>query len=233
MTAAIPRFTLPELGQWNVLQSAGVTECALSTVEPGKTLQDFPFRAAFYGIGLCRQGSVELHANLEHYLVRPDSLLVMEPDVIRTWQQPSADYRTVALFFTEAFFLAGSPDATLLRRVAFLQPAAPHVVPLPAEAAAAIWQVLEAVRQILAGTSSRKALLVRSYAHILVHLVADCYERHGAAKAPEPLHAPELVQRFKRLVSVHYLQRRRVSEYADLLCVTPKHLGETVKATTG
>lgn len=233
MAVAVPRFTLPELSQWNALQNAGATEYTLSTVEPGAALQDFPFRAAFYGIGLCRQGSVELRANLEQHLVLPDSLLVLEPDVMRTWQRQSADYHTRALFFTEAFFWQGSPTATLGGRFAFLQHSRRRVVPLPAEAAAAIWQLLEAVRHVLASSSSRKSFMVCSYAHILVDMVADCYEQYAASSAPASPHLPELVQRFKQLVSVHYLQRRRVGEYADLLCVTPKHLSETVKAATG
>lgn len=229
--AAIPELSLPELARWNVLQSADAPECALSTVEPGAALQDFPFRADFYGVGLCRQGSVELRANLEHYCVRPDSLLVLAPDVVRTWQRQSADYSTVALFFTEPFFLQGSPSATLLRHFPFLRAEAPRVVPLLAAEAAAIWQVLEAVQQVLAGLSARKSAVVRHYAHILAHLAADCYERHAATQPAAP--PPKLVQQFKQLVREQYLRRRLVHEYAGLLCVTAKHLSETVKAATG
>ena len=229
----IPEFSLPQLRRWNVLQPAETTDYTLSSVESGAALQDFPYRVSFYGIGLCRQGSVELHANLARYPVHPDSLLVMGPDIIRQWRQQSADYHTVALFFTEAFFVRDSATATLLRRGRFFQADAPQVLPLRAEEAAAIWQVLAAVRRVVAGDSPRQELLVRSYAHILTHLAADCHDRYVAAVPSAHRSVPELVRRFQQLVSVHYLHRRLVSEYADLLCVTPKHLGETVKAATG
>ena len=127
-----------------------------------------------------------------------------------------------------------SATATLLRRFRFFEAEAPRVLPLGTEAAATVWQVLEAVRHVVAGDSPRRGPIVRSYAHILAHLAADGHDQYVAAEAP-PAHPalPALVRRFQQLVSAHYLCRRLVSEYADLLCVTPKHLGETVKAATG
>lgn len=229
--AAIPSLSLAELAQRNVLQSLDAQEYALATVTRSEALLNLPFRIGSYCISLCKQGSTELRTNLEHYRVQPNSLLVLAPEVVRTWQRQSADYAAVALFFTEAFFVQGSTTATLLRHAPFLQAGAPHVVPLLAEEAATIGQLLEAVRQLLAGPSTHKAAVVRHYAHILVHLVADCYERHLATHTAEP--SPELVARFRQLVREHYRQRRLVHEYADLLCVTAKHLSETVKAATG
>lgn len=229
--AAIPELSLPELAQRNVFQCPDVSAYSLATISPSAALLNYPFRIDSYCISLCRQGSTELRTNLEHYRVQPNSLLVLAPDVVRTWQRQSADYEATALFFTEAFFLQTSTTATQLRHAPFLQAGAPPVLPLLEEEAATIEQLLEAVRRLLVGPSAHKAAMVRHYAHILMHLVADCYERHVATHPAPP--APELVQRFKQLVREHYLHRRLVHEYADLLCVTAKHLSETVKAATG
>lgn len=229
--AAIPEFSLPELAQRNVFQHPDAAAYSLATISPNIALLNAPFRIDSYCISLCRRGYTELRTNLEYYRVQPNSLLVLAPEVVRTWQRQAADYEAVALFFTEAFFLQGSATATQLRRAPFLQAGAPHVLPLLAEEAATIEQLLEAVRQLLAGPSGHKAAMVRHYTHILVHLVADCYERHLATHPVEA--SPELVERFKQLVREHYRQRRLVHEYADLLCVTAKHLSETVKAATG
>lgn len=228
---AIPELSLPELAQRNVVQYPDTLAYSLATIAPSAALLHLPFRLDSYCISLGRQGSTELRTNLAHYQVAPDSLLVLAPQVVRTWQRQSADYAAEALFFTEAFFLQGSPTATVLRDASFLRAGAPPVLPLLAEEALPIRQVLDAVRQLLAGSSAHQAAIVRHYAHILVHLVADCYERHLATQPVAP--ASELVERFKQLVREHYLQRRLVHEYADLLCVTAKHLSETVKAATG
>ncbi|MEJ7663779.1 MAG: hypothetical protein WKG07_31725 [Hymenobacter sp.] len=85
-------------------------------------LQRFPFRASFFGIGLCRQGHTELQVNLETYAVRPDSLLLMGPELIRRWTNQSADYSTTALFFTEQFLAEDSGAATLARHFRVFAP---------------------------------------------------------------------------------------------------------------
>ena len=38
---------------------------------------------------------------------------------------------------------------------------------------------------------------------------------------------------FKKLVNSHYAAERSLGFYADKLCITPKHLAETVKDATG
>lgn len=42
----------------------------------------------------------------------------------------------------------------------------------------------------------------------------------------------ELTQRFRTLLHQHHLSKQRVSEYAELLDVTPNHLNKVVKETT-
>lgn len=57
------------------------------------------------------------------------------------------------------------------------------------------------------------------------------YERHPASL--EVPYLGELVARFQHLIGQPSGQRRSVADYADQLCVTAKHLSETLKAATG
>ena len=43
----------------------------------------------------------------------------------------------------------------------------------------------------------------------------------------------EMVNRFMTLVSMHFATKKKVSEYADELCVTPNYLNQMVKRATG
>ena len=228
----LPQLSIPQLMAWNSMQDSAAVAYNLSTVEPGAPLQSFPFRTSFFGVGLCRQGQTDLRVNLQAYTIKPNGLLMMEPDVIRRWLNQSADYSATALFFTEQFFVEDKADATLLRRLSFFGSAATNVVPLTDPEAATIWRLLQEVKQVLAGESKRKAQLIRSYTCILLNLAADYYEGHTAALARLPKQPVELVDQFKQLVSADYKQRRLVAEYADVLCVSAKHLSETVKAAT-
>lgn len=42
-----------------------------------------------------------------------------------------------------------------------------------------------------------------------------------------------LLSKYIQLVNNHYIDKRSVKEYADLLTVTPNHLSQTIKAATG
>ncbi len=230
--ALLPQLSIPQLTAWNDLLDAEAVAYNISTVEPGAPLQSFPFRASFFGIGLCRQGQTDLQVNLETYTVKPDSLLLMGPELIRRWANQSVDYSTTALFFTEQFLAEEDGAATLARHFSFFAPNATCVLPLTSAEAATIWRLLQEVKYVLAGESKRKPQLIRGYAHILLNLAADLYERYAPA-APWPPRPPlELVYRFKQLVSTEYKRRHLVADYANLLCVTAKHLSETVKAAT-
>ncbi|MEJ7663577.1 MAG: helix-turn-helix domain-containing protein [Hymenobacter sp.] len=195
-------------------------------------MRPLPFRASFYGFGLCQQGTIRLQANLDAHTIAPHTLLLLGPEVVRQWENQSADYNIKALFFTEDFFLQDKAMRTLPQQFGFLHPNAIYVLPLPAEEAGYVWRLLQAISQVLAGASPRKADIVRSYLGVLLNAAADYHEQYttGAAR-PEPL--LNLVGRFQRLVAAEHPCRRPVGAYADLLCVAPKHLSETVKRDTG
>ncbi len=65
----LPQLSIPQLMAWNSLQDSTAVAYNLSTVEPGAPLQSFPFRASFFGVGLCRQGQTDLRVNLEAYTI--------------------------------------------------------------------------------------------------------------------------------------------------------------------
>lgn len=225
----IPRLSIPHFGHWKCAPPA---DYILLDVEPGVPVRCLPFRASFYGLGLCRQGSIRLQANLGAHTIEPHMLLLLGPEVVRQWENQSADYNIKALFFTEDFFLQDKAMRTLPQQFGFLHPNAIYVLPLPAEEAGYVWRLLQAISQVLAGASPRKAAIVRSYLGVLLNAAADYHEQY-TAEAARPEQLLNLVGRFQRLVAAEHPCRRQVGAYADLLCVTPKHLSETVKRDTG
>jgi len=228
----IPQYTMPQLSKWSSLHNKESSDFNLSTIEPGILLQDFPYRASFYGIGLCKEGSVDLDVNLNSYHLRPNSLIIMGPDVIRKWRNQSADYHTKALFFTEDFFIEENINVATLRHFNFFNANALKIIQLETDEAIVIWKVLQEVKRILDSSSKRKKQIVRSYIYILLNLTADCFEKHTYLSTVVPRYTSDLIDRFKDLVCARYLDLRLVKEYANLLNITPKHLSETIKSET-
>ncbi|AII54401.1 helix-turn-helix domain-containing protein [Hymenobacter sp. APR13] len=232
MPNQIPQIPLTELLERRTLLSRHATAYNLSVSPPGRPLPMEPYRASFYAVGLCLAGTVELRTDQADYHVAPGSLVLLGPQALRQWHQQSADYYNEALFFTEEFFSQPFADPTQLQQFAFFDAHATRVLPLATEEATQVSRLLQEVRYVLGRPSPYQADLVRSYAAALLYLAADSYSRRFTA----PTHRPrrfELVAQFQQLVAADTPSLRPVAAYASQLCVTSKHLSETVKAATG
>ncbi|WP_201978357.1 AraC family transcriptional regulator [Hymenobacter rubidus] len=192
---------------------------------------DRPYRSNYYKIGLCRQGSARLKANLETYDIGPNSLMVLSPYVIKQWAFMSDDFDALSIFFTRDFISASSslnPDT-----FSFFERDARHVVQLPPTQASSIAAVLVAIEQKYDAPHAYREEILRSLIHILLHEIAPVYSQQSVAGNAMRTRSQLIAAEFKQLVSTHYATERSLTYYAGKLCITPKHLAETVKEATG
>ncbi|MDF2432304.1 MAG: AraC family transcriptional regulator, transcriptional activator of pobA [Mucilaginibacter sp.] len=73
----------------------------------------------------------------------------------------------------------------------------------------------------------------RSILTILLYEVASLYEHQHVIIKNKQTRKQELNVLFQNLVFRHYKEHRNVQFYADSLCVSPKHLTESIKEVTG
>ena len=73
MPDLMPAVAISELSPGRVLQARDSADYDLSVRQPGRRLPDFPGRAAFYAVGLCQAGTVELPANRARHHIGPGS----------------------------------------------------------------------------------------------------------------------------------------------------------------
>ncbi|AMR26425.1 hypothetical protein A0257_04450 [Hymenobacter psoromatis] len=192
---------------------------------------DRPYRSDFYKIGLCRRGSARLQVNLETYALAPASLVVLSPHGIKQWGFRSADCASLSLFFTKAFVAAGgglNPDD-----FAFFERDARPVLTLPPAAAASLAALLQTIGQKYAAPHVYREEILRSLLHVLLHETAPLYAAQHRAAPAGRTRGQLIAAGFKQLVHRHYATERSLAFYADQLCITPKHLAETVQAATG
>ncbi|MGI4874143.1 MAG: AraC family transcriptional regulator [Janthinobacterium lividum] len=192
---------------------------------------DQPHRNDFYKIGLCLRGSARLQVNLETYDLEPGSLMVLSPYGIKQWVARSADCESLSIFFTKEF--AAATGAMNLDAFAFFERDARHVFPLPPAPAASFAALLQAIGQKYASAHPYREEILRSLIHILLHETAPVYSAQHVAPKAVPTRSQLIASGFKQLVNTHYATERSLAFYADKLCITPKHLAETVKEATG
>ncbi|MGI4760267.1 MAG: AraC family transcriptional regulator [Janthinobacterium lividum] len=190
-----------------------------------------PYRSDYYKIGIVLQGSARLQVNLETYDLGPGSLVVLSPHVIKQWPFMSADFDALSIFFTKEFVAV--PGSLNLDAFAFFERAARHVFPLAPAQAAQLTTLLRAIEQKYETPHAYQAEILRSLIHILLHETAPIYSAQALA-APGALTRSQLIAtEFKKLVGTHYATERSLAFYANCLCISPKHLAETVREATG
>lgn len=192
---------------------------------------DLPYRSDYYKIGIVLRGSARLQVDLETYDLGPNSLMVLSPYVIKQWAFMSADCDALSIFFTKDFITAnGGPN---LDAFAFFERDARHVFTLPPADAERLTALLQAIEQKYDEPHVYREEILRSLIHILLHETAPIYSAQHVASKVVQTRSQLIAAGFKQLVNTHYATERSLAFYADKLCITPKHLAETVKETTG
>lgn len=229
MTVAIPLYQLNALTE-TVDEPSDVLFLGPDSA-PSHLPINRPYRSNYYKIGLCLRGTARLKVNLETYEIGPGCLMLLSPYVIKQWPYMSADFEGLSIFFTREFIAAGSslnPDA-----FAFFERDANHVFPLAPAPAASMAALLHAIGQKYEAAHAYRAEILRSLIHVLLHETAPIYSaQHVSARAVQT-RSQLIAAEFKQLANRHYATERSLGFYADKLCITPKHLAETVKETTG
>lgn len=190
-----------------------------------------PYRSNYYKIGLVLRGQAQLKGNLETYDLGPGSLMILSPYVIKQWPSFSADFEGLSIFFTQEFISATS--SLNLDSFAFFERDARHAFPLTPAQSENIGALLRNIGQKYDAPHDYREEILRSLIHILLHETAPIYSAQRVSANAVQTRSQLIAADFKKLVSSHYATERSLVFYADKLCISPKHLAETVKETTG
>lgn len=199
---------------------------------PGLSI-NVPYRSNYYGVGLCVAGKATLKANLETYTVEKNCIVSMSPPVIKQWMNMSADYKTLAVFFTRDFFLKQNSNRNYPESFAFFEPNAQHVSTFNLDQTVIIKTLLNNIRRKLTEQHPYKNEILRNLVEILLFEIAAVYNKENFSSSYKKTRSEQLTFEFKESVCLHFARERSVQFYADKLFVTPKHLTEVVKEQTG
>ncbi|TVT39454.1 helix-turn-helix domain-containing protein [Hymenobacter setariae] len=191
---------------------------------------DRPYRSEYYKIGIVLRGSARLQVNLETYDLGPGSLMVLSPYVIKQWPFIAEDFDGLSIFFTKEFIAAGSLN---LDTFTFFERDARHVLTLPPAEAASMTALLRTIEQKYEAPHAYREEILRSLIRILLHETAPIYSAQHTSPTATQSRSQLIAADFKKLVNTHYATERSLAFYADKLCISPKHLAETVKEATG
>lgn len=195
------------------------------------TLLNQPYRSTYYGIGLCTEGTALLMADLHDYTVQPGCLITISPAVIKQWKFRSNDYDSLTIFFRADFLLNHQTDHSLLDDFARPGQLTNYVLTLIEPQKQSVENRLIDIRASMTAETSFRNQKVQHLIWALLYETAEIHKNN----LPVEQHSRKwfITNTFRSLVNQFVIRHRTVRYYANQLFVTPKHLTETVKETTG
>jgi len=191
-----------------------------------------PVRVMQYALGLTLRGTATETIGLQAYALQPYTLVCTFPGQIISYADSSADLSFVYCVFDADFPTSPYLNQQVLERFGFFQVTGQPVFSLTTATGQQAQGLLEKIQAECIAQAADYELLVRLYLLELLVLVNREYPA-GPDQPAGHSRGAQLSRRFKELVSQHFLHLKQVQEYADLLCITPRHLAQVVREDTG
>jgi len=192
-----------------------------------------PLKSAFYRMSITISGSVDMQIGLEHFKHQPRTVSFTWPNQVFSKSNISADAFGYYLLFNEDFLQDIIPASGIQTEFPFFDYTGTPCFQLSPPEIDRVEQFVLTINEELKGNRPGREKAIRMYLYLLLLEAKRGYERQQLHKKDNSAENAYLVSHFQKLVSRHFLLKRKVTDYAGLLAVSPNHLNRTVKEITG
>jgi len=191
-----------------------------------------PMRSLFFRVSICVAGALDMKIGLEDYDVRERTMSFTYPSQIFAKNNIRAGSFGYYILFN-ADFLADliSPNAMGDFFPFYAMDGLP-IFTLTEDELQRVIRFIEHIDDELKRNEPGRTEAIRMYLYLLLIEAKRSYEKQGLSQKNVSVQS-SLAHRFRKLVSMHYLAKRHVSDYAGMLAVTPNHLNKIIKSETG
>lgn len=194
-----------------------------------KLQKNIPLKFNFYALLLCIEGELIRHINQYEYLIPKHSLQLVPPNTIYSFENITENTQVYILLFTEDYIqsnqckhLSPTIEELFTLHVNNLQPTF-----LSLSLFTRVLNLFEDINTELHEQEEDYHSIVR----LLILKLLFLYKRGKQNNVTCISRAQQLCNHYLDLIEKNFSQYQKVSEYAKVLEITPKHLGETVKET--
>ena len=213
---------------WDERFRANFNQFLIAPMEFARPVIKLPLpaaRTANYALFLVTAGQVELTIGHQAYLLRANDLVVIPAVQIFSLTTIREDTTGFMCFFSNELLAGAIKDTSF----GFLKLTSEPLVPLSVAQTSFIHNLLDRLTVEYGESGAAKTDIIHSYLLALLTEINRAY----VAKPAQTDVGSRLVQRFMDLLNQHLRQKRLVSEYADLLSVSPNHFNKVVRTRTG
>lgn len=174
-----------------------------------------------------------MQIGLDHYVHQPNTICFTYPNQIFSKRNISPDAFGYYILFKSDFLNDVIPSVKIADEFPFYHTAGKPVFILAEEEIKTTVELILKIDDELQHRKTGRVKAIKMYVYLLLLNAKRSYERQQLTIGLEVSGAESLLSRFKKLVSIHYLTKRQVCNYSDMLAVSPNHLNRTIKRLTG
>lgn len=192
-----------------------------------------PLKSDFYRISITLSGSVDVQLGLEKFKHRAGTLSFTFPGQVFSKDNISADTFGYYILFNADFLEELIAAGRMPVEFPFFDYSGVPFIQLEEAAITAVADFVGKIAEELSQHKQGCEKAIRMYLYLLLLEVKRSYIAQQLHLTATDTRNTYLVPRFMKLVSQHFLTKKRVADYAVMLGVTPNHLNRTVKEVTG
>lgn len=197
-----------------------------------KNLDTIPaLRRQFSLIYLLLSGEHDVRLGADHLQLNPNDLVIVPENMLYA-SDHIRNCKGYCIHF-KSEFLKPHLSNPLSDEFPFFYLDAPHILNLSDDESAVIQTSFKHIIEEYERSSTEKNLLLSNLILILLYRIREIYRVHVKELKKNLSRHEQIANRFKLSVEKHFIENRKVTEYAEMLNVSPRHLSEVVSKTFG
>jgi len=205
-------------------------------ISTGQSVFEFPeapFRMDYYTFCICTKGGIDLKINGVAYQVQAGTLICAAPSTVVHFLNATDDFHMQLVFFKTSFLLTNISDPFIIEKMGLFQNDSYSIITTSSNDLNVLLRVVDKLKAEEQRPGEFTIPKIRTLIFLLLLEIAEIYHKI----APEAIIAKDsqtpLLLKFNQLIREHILLHKRVSFYANALCVSSKYLIEITKSATG
>lgn len=208
-------------------------DCEIKYSEENDNLRTAsPVKNNYYTILICCKGFAHIQIGYHEFELNPGAIAILEPDLIFSIQNLSADLKVQQIFFKKNFLQKMFFKEDIINELLSLNPKYPPVYDLNDHSESVATKFTQIKNELESKHAYHQDMVRLILTEILYEYNRACeYCLLGFEKNMNRNY--QLTYEFKKLVDEHFTQWNSVSAYASHIGISAKHLSEVIKEETG
>lgn len=197
--------------------------------------KNIPIKFDFYALLLCLEGESKRHLNQYEYFVAKQSLQLIPPNTIYCFENITETTQIYILLFSESYIKANQSNhiTQTIEDIFYFHNTNFQPIMLTTSLFSRVLNIYEDINTELYEQQEDYNTIIRLFILKLLLILKRGKKTQNILDAPFKTRAQQLTHSYLDLIEKHFLEFRKISDYAKLLGITSKHLGETIKETLG